>query len=208
MGRKKAWNGYLTDDDKFKMSKSEILRRKSLLISKNNILLVDSKMAIQKKKINNTLRKLQKYENFDTDVIAKSNFEFDDPTFQRPEITSLDLISDNNENNNHHSQDHDHDETNFSRHLTLKKSSNRKIYVANRVKTINTDFNDSSEDDTNNDEQINNKGISKSIKAFQATEFKYPIKKRFSNSNIQLPNLNLNKGFYLFFIYLLVFFKR
>lgn len=34
--RKKEWNMYLTDDDKFRLSKQEILAKKKLLVSKNN----------------------------------------------------------------------------------------------------------------------------------------------------------------------------
>lgn len=35
---KKEWNSYLTDDDRFKVTKQELLRRKQLMISKHNIL--------------------------------------------------------------------------------------------------------------------------------------------------------------------------
>ena len=36
--RRPSWNSYLTDDDKFKLSKQELLQKKKLLVSKHNIL--------------------------------------------------------------------------------------------------------------------------------------------------------------------------
>lgn len=48
MAKKGEWNSYLTDADQYKLSKKEILERKKLFISKNNLLVAPSTAILNK----------------------------------------------------------------------------------------------------------------------------------------------------------------
>ena len=99
---KKEWNTNLTDDDKYKLSKEEMMRRKKLFISKHNIL-TSSPHALTTGKSRPMRRRVVKSRTVknknvaDDDEISNS----DDLSSTLDDITSLDLLTGDDATNYH-----------------------------------------------------------------------------------------------------------
>lgn len=105
---KEEWNTYLTDDDKFRLTNEEILRRKQQLISKHNILLNPSSIVTTPSSPSTTLSSFHKTSSssiIKKSKLKKSKLNSNDKTKEEmmskgkgkdkllKEFTSLDLLN-------------------------------------------------------------------------------------------------------------------
>ena len=77
---KNGWNSYLTDDDRFKLSKEEIIKKKNLYVSRHNIFVADTNIPSEKRTKSSVRRKK-------TDSIFPKD-EYSDLSLRRVNIRS------------------------------------------------------------------------------------------------------------------------
>lgn len=108
---RKEWNSYLTDGDRFKMTKEEELRKKQLYVSRHNILAADSDIIASKVVSDRPVKGCSKPSSSPTNT-AQSTSTPQLTAAENEEVNALDLLGSDNE------QMHDNTPKSYKRKTT------------------------------------------------------------------------------------------